>query len=255
VVGQKKRVRLLDIRKHLVYRKLNAFIRPNKITKKQQAGELPTPHVSSIYADWFHQLFNLVIPGPERYPYVDIPEKWRDYARRRFADWGFNDSTRVIFLNGFAKSRERNWPLQRVFELAAAMQHQARWRHTYFIINAVPERMSEAKSLFAKHRLERVQLFSGDENFFLLPAILSLCRLIISVDTVFTHLANAVHVPVIALMLQTNPEWVPINAAITTVVRTSRRKAWIEEITVPQVLEALSRWHDPTIIEPAPCVA
>jgi heptosyltransferase III len=72
-----------------------------------------------------------------------------------------------------------------------------------------------------------------------LPAILSQCQLIISVETAVMHLANAVHVPVIALMRQTTPEWAPINDAITTIIKTNSHKAWVDEISVSQVVAAL----------------
>ena len=56
VVGQKKRVRLLDIRKHLAYRKLDAFI-PAYASRGQEQ------HISAIYAGWFESLFGLTIPA------------------------------------------------------------------------------------------------------------------------------------------------------------------------------------------------
>jgi ADP-heptose:LPS heptosyltransferase len=49
---------------------------------------------------------------------------------------------------------------------------------------------------------EKYPVFLSAENFFQLPAMLSWCDLIISVETAVMHLANAVHVPVIALMRQ-----------------------------------------------------
>ena len=54
------------------------------------------------------------------------------------------------------------------------------------------------------------------------------------------HLANAVHVPVIALMRQKNPEWVPYDAAHSTVVTTQARRDWVERISVEQVLKAIA---------------
>jgi ADP-heptose:LPS heptosyltransferase len=53
------------------------------------------------------------------------------------------------------------------------------------------------------------------------------------------HLANAVHVPVIALMRQKNPEWVPIDSANSTVIKTAQRRDWVKEITVDKVMGVL----------------
>lgn len=240
VVGQKKRVVFYDIPKHLIYRKLDAFIPAYQISRSQRKGIEAVTHISRIYADWFHQLFNISISVQDSLPYVDIPAKWHDYAISQFADWGFNHDDKTIFLNGFSKATHRSWPLSRIFELAAAIKKIPAWSQANIIINVVPESLPEAKALFAKTRLKQVELFSAEENFFQLPAILSQCQLIISVETAVMHLANAVHIPVIALMRQTTPEWVPINDAITTIIKTNNLKACVDEISVSQVLEALS---------------
>jgi ADP-heptose:LPS heptosyltransferase len=184
-------------------------------------------------------MFRLSIPEQDLLPYVDIPEKWLRYATQQFVEWGFQHGEKTLFLNGFSKADHRSWPLARVFELAGAIKKIPAWSQANIIINVVPERLAEAKTLFAKSHLKQVRLFSAEENFFQLPAILSLCQLIISVETAVMHLANAVHVPVIALMRQTTPEWAPLNSALTTLIKTSKYKAWVDEISVNQVLETL----------------
>lgn len=85
----------------------------------------------------------------------------------------------------------------------------------------------------------RTELFSAEENFFQLPAILEQCDLIVSVETAIMHLANAVHVPVIALMRQKNPEWVPIDRANSTVITAAGRGDWVKAVSVEQVMKAM----------------
>jgi heptosyltransferase-3 len=239
VVGQKKRVLFYDIPKHIIYRKLDAFIPAYQISHSQRSGAESVRHISRIYADWFHQLFNISMSEQDSLPYVDIPKKWITYALQQFKSWGFDPAEKTVFLNGFSKASHRSWPLSRIVELAGAIKKIPAWSQTNIIINVVPESMAEAKAIFANAHLKQVQLFSAEENFFQLPAILSLCQLIISVETAVMHLANAVHVPVIALMRQTTPEWTPINAAITTIIKTDSHKGSVEEISINQVLQAL----------------
>jgi ADP-heptose:LPS heptosyltransferase len=185
------------------------------------------------------------IPQAARFPFVEIPERWMCYAKEQFAAWDFmradRPSRKVVFLNSFSKSTERNWPLERLIELIAAMRKQDAWRDAGFVINVVPEQLDNARKLFAGHALEHVHLFSAEENFFQLPAILSLCDLIISVETAVMHLANAVHVPVIALMRQKNPEWAPIDKANSTVITVSGRNDWVDAITVDEVMAVMNR--------------
>lgn len=230
VVAQKKRVRLLDIRKHLAYRKLDAFIPAYK------SSELHGEHISALYASWFEQLFGISTSEQERFPYVDIPPAWQQRAQADLAARGVPAGAKLVFLNAFSKSDERSWPLERMFELSQRMRRMPQWRGAWFVVNVVPEKMEHARRLLAGSQAENVTLFSAEENFFQLPAVLRLCNLIISVETAVMHLANAVRVPVIALMRQTSPEWVPVDTANSTIISVKSRKGWITEISVEDVL-------------------
>jgi ADP-heptose:LPS heptosyltransferase len=239
VVGQKKRVRPYDFIKLLTYRKLDAHI--PAYTQQTHAGQ----HISDIYAGWFTQLFGIEIPQAARFPFVHLPQRWQEYAEQQFAAWGFlrsgdaDEGGKVVFLNSFSKSTERNWPLERLIELIHAMRRRPDWHDAGFVVNAVPEELERVRKMFSQHALEGVQVFSAEENFFQLPAILSLCDLVISVETAIMHLANAVHVPVIALMRQKNPEWVPIDRANSVVITVPRRDDWVDKITVSEVMTVL----------------
>ncbi|MDY7580015.1 glycosyltransferase family 9 protein [Herbaspirillum sp. RTI4] len=240
VVGMKKRVRFFDIRKHLIYRKLNAVVPP------YQATSVPQAHISDIYASWFAALFGIESTSAERFPFVQIPAQWSKWAEEQIAAWGWKQNDNVVFLNAFSKSPERSWPLERIIELATAMRAMPAWKNAAFIVNVVPEKMAQAKALFATCALSDIQLFSAEENFFQLPAILAQCKLIVSVETAVMHLANAVHVPVIALMRQTSPEWTPIDAANSKVITVASRKGWVTEISVKQVIEAMQSHEENT---------
>jgi heptosyltransferase-3 len=238
VVGQKKPVRPYDLPKRLIYRKLDAFI------PAYTRSSHPDLHISDIYAGWFSQLFGMEIPPPARFPVLGIADRWLDYARRQFADWGFMGADRrpsqVVFVNAFSKSVERSWPLERVIGLIRTMRCRPEWQDAGFVVNVVPEELENARELFAGVGLERTHLFSAEDNFFQLPAVLSLCELIISVETAVMHLANAVHVPVIALMRQNNPEWAPIDRANSTVITAPKHGDWVDRIGVQDVMAVLT---------------
>jgi heptosyltransferase-3 len=237
VVGQKKPVWRFDLPKHLRYRKLDAFI-PAYTTASH-----PGQHISDIYAGWFTQCFGIGIARQARFPVLDIPEKWQRYAQDQFAAWsiaqGQGRAGKVVFINSFSKSIERTWPLERVVETVRTMRRHAAWRDATFIVNAVPEELARVKAVLEDAALEHTYLFSAEENFFQLPAILSLCDLIISVETAVMHLANAVHVPVLALMRQLNPEWEPIDKANSTVITVAGALDWVDKIGVEELMAAL----------------
>jgi len=238
VVGQRRPVWRFDFPKLWRYRQLDAFV--PAYTRASAAGQ----HISDIYAGWFTRMFGFAIPPTARFPVLDIPERWMRYARARFGEWGFDAGrgrvAKVVFLNSYAKSVERTWPLVRVVDLIRTMRREPGWEDTRFIVNVVPERMAEATALFASQALPQTRLFSAEENFFELPSVLSLCDLAISVETAVMHLANAVHVPVIALMRRLTPEWAPIDREHSTVIEVDGAlEDGVDRIGVAEVIAAL----------------
>jgi heptosyltransferase-3 len=235
VAGMKERTGLFNLHRLAAYRRLDAALPIYTLSRGNPQ------HITEVYAGWFHRLFGMEIPPAARFPFVNIPPEWTRYAKDALREWGFAPRAgKLVFINPYAKTKKRCWPLEQVAELIKAMSARAEWRDACFIINAVPQEIAAARQVFDRYALERTRLFSAEENFFQLPAILKECDLIISVETAVMHLANAVHVPVVALMRQKNPEWVPIDSANSTVITTSRRRDWVKAITVEQLMRTLA---------------
>jgi ADP-heptose:LPS heptosyltransferase len=238
VVGLKKPAErwLHALSRYAGYRNLDAAIPVyTAATRKDQ-------HISDIYAGWFARCFGLAIPPAARHPALAIPDGRMREARTQFADWGFMDGAPTVFLNACSKSPDRTWPLERIVDLIRAMQTRARWCEAGFVVNVMPEELVEAERLFARHQgpmFARVRLFSAQFHFFQLPAVMSLCSLVISVETAVMHLANAVRVPVVALMRCTHPEWAPIDKANSTVIMAPAPEDWVTRISVDEVLAVL----------------
>lgn len=237
VVGMRRPTRLLQLHHLLDYRKLSASIPAYHHQDKEPF------HITDEYAHWFKSVAGVNIPREQRLPFVDIPPEWQQYAQEQFIRWGFNDKTgaKVVFINAYAKTKKRCWPLEHVAALIRKMQQDTRWQDACFIVNAVPQELPHARSVIEQHGLARTVLFSAEDNFFQLPAILAQCQLIISVETAVMHLANAVHVPVIALMRQKNPEWVPIDRDNSIVIHNQHRREWVRDITVEKVFATVQR--------------
>lgn len=235
VVGLKKPLGLLDLPHFFAYRKLDASLNPD-VPDRSSA-----PHISDVHAEWFRRLADVELPPAKRIPFVHIPERFVDGAKSRLHDWGFDGRQgKLVFINPFAKTRKRCWPIERVAELITEMRAQPEWRDACFIVNAVPQEVDTVKSMLARRKLDRTELFSANENFFQLPAMLAQCDLIVSVETAVMHLANAVGVPVIALMRQKTPEWAPVDKANSTVVTADQRRDWVKAIPVQAVMHALA---------------
>ena len=236
VVGIKKPVTLLTLHRSLAYKKLDAPILPGESIKHG------LNHVTELYADWFSQLFGLQVPRPARYPHLDIPAEWKTRATNYLRDWGVNPAAdTLVFINTTAKTKKRCWPMPHAIALIKAMQQDPRWESAWFLLNTMPADFAATEKTLAASTLPRTRAYSASDNFFQLPAMLAECDLIISVETAVMHLANAVHVPVIALMRQKNPEWKPIDADRTTVIMPPARADWVDKIPVAEVMKAVSK--------------
>ncbi len=115
-----------------------------------------------------------------------------------------------------------------------------------FVINADPHRFASTKKYFERQSINDTYVFSAEHNFFQLPAMMSLCDKIISVETSTIHLATAVNVPVVVLMRTKNPEWMPIDKEQkNTVIFAQNRKDWVKNISVERVMQSLdTALHD-----------
>lgn len=229
IAGIKDKPSLLRLHHQLAYRKLDIAI-PRFVPPKDKQH-----HISDVYAHWFQSLFGLEVPQEQRFPFVDIPAVWQQYAKDKRTAWCGNTYHKLVFINPFAKTKKRCWPLERVVELIHNMQQQEKWKDTCFVVNAAPQDLEHTRDFITSKVSGNVQMFSAVDNFFELPAVLAECDLIISVETAVMHLANAVHVPVIALMRQKTPEWVPIDAENSTVIMTERRRDWVKEISIKEI--------------------
>ncbi|MBS1170573.1 MAG: glycosyltransferase family 9 protein [Burkholderiaceae bacterium] len=241
IVGQKKRW-FPHFSRFLAYRQLDAAIPAYSSSKVGQT------HISEIYAGWFGAMFGAQTVPQDRFPFVEIPPEWQRRTREQLVQWGFSpggESGKVVFVNAFSKAQDRNWPLERVVELIRALRQKEAYVDAGFIVNAVPEELARVRALLANAGLARTHLFSADENFFQLPAVLSFCDLIVSVETAVMHLANAVQVPVVALMRQRNPEWVPIDRERSTIITVPGKRDWVAAITVEQVVEVVQQQNFP----------
>ena len=241
VVGLYKPVRWYNWIKRLSYKRLDQrFL--------WQHTSLSGKHISHIDADWFTALFGIEIA--DKHPFVAIPNKWVTYAKLRFLKWGIDKKSKkfgtVIFINAFAKDKKRTWPLKNVAQLIRIIKHKDAWGDVSFVINADPHRFASTKKYFERQSINDTYVFSAEHNFFQLPAMMSLCDKIISVETSTIHLATAVNVPVVVLMRTKNPEWMPIDKEQkNTVIFARNRKDWVKNISVERVMQSLdTALHD-----------
>lgn len=239
IVGVKLPIKKFNVIKQHQYKKLNGFL-------SHKLQDFKGKHITDLYASWFENLFDLKVAESNRAPFIDVPTKWSMYAKLQFLKRGIDKKHKtfgkVFFINPFAKIDKRSWPMDHVADLITEIKHDDQWHDISFIINVLPEDYQRINNFLKKRSLNDVFLFTADTNFFQLPAIMSCCDLVVSVETSTIHLASALRVPVVALMRQKNPEWAPWNKQHSLIVTTQNRAQWVKDIPVASIVHAVKQF-------------
>jgi heptosyltransferase III len=212
---------------------------PDIIIPFNQAETSEKLHIMHTYKEWFTKLFGDDLSETEWLPFINIPREWTSYAKLKFTQWGIppKRKEKVVFVNSFAKNVARCWPIDRVIRLIKELKADPAFENAYFIVNVEPQYYENVVILFNNFRLERVYIFTAHKNFFQLPAVISLCDVVISVETSVIHLASALKLPIIALMRQKNPEWAPFYKNASWPIFCQKRSDWVEDISVGEVVK------------------
>lgn len=214
---------------------------------KKQPHLEPGHHITDLYAVWFEKLFGMEIDHEARRPFLEIPRDWRTNASLTLLKWGVTgvaagrqNKPKTVFINIFAKDRKRCWTISAAFDLIDMLKAQEVFSQAFFIVNSMPSEYGNMQRAVRERNASNVILFSAQEHFFQLPAIIELCDLVVSVETAVMHIAAALKVPVVALMRTKNPEWVPWDKNYSRVLMAAKRTAWVKSIPPTQVLHEVS---------------
>lgn len=150
-------------------------------------------------------LFSNTLPSADQQQPHPIPQAWRSYAQLRFLKWEITKNHRgalgrVIFVDIFANITYQSWQLHKLHATIAAIKQKDLWDDITFIVYAPQHKHRAVQRFFTKHSLKKIILFSAHHNFFQLPALISLCDAVISVENVTLHCAHMYNIPTIALL-------------------------------------------------------
>lgn len=236
-IATRAKTGLFQYKRRRIYRAMDATIAPFAYSAEQD-------HISDKYAYLFQTLAGIQLSKKERYPFIhNIPEIWPTKASAYLAQHQVKASERLIFINPFAKDPNRCWPIDHALSLIARLNQHPEWQQTRFIFNAMPDDIARIKPALAASGLSNVIIFSALNSFFELPVMIGCCDLVVSVETSVMHLANAMKVPVIAMMNQTTPDWYPIDTEHSTIIVTQDADDPISAITVDAVEATVLAHH------------
>ncbi|HBS47726.1 TPA: hypothetical protein DEO28_05180 [Candidatus Dependentiae bacterium] len=206
-------------------RNLNMFLKDS----------LPNCHITDLYGFWFERLFNFKLKDEEKLPQIEIDKKIETSVLAKHPQMKNRSS---VFINAFASNKKRSWPMENVASLISELKKIPKFANQNFIVNIPPQEVENFENKKEIYKNENIIFFTAKESFFELPAMLSLCNLVISVETSTMHLAQALKIPQIALMRTKSPEWKPYKLEESKIIF-APKDLHIKSITPQEVLNKI----------------
>lgn len=202
-------------------------------------------HISQKFAYWFEQFADITFSQDDRYPFINIPPKWDKATDQMLLshDWHFEQP--IVFINIFAKGEERCWSLSEASSLIKKLQQKEAYSQALFILNALPEDIPHINTHIQQESLRSTIVFSAQNSFFELPALLKKCDLIITVDTSIMHLATFSSARLVSLLRKNrkkpSPRWLPLKKEKSHIIYTKALGAPIASISALDVFAEIDR--------------
>ena len=179
-------------------------------------------HISELFSSWFEQAFDLKLSKEQIKPFLSIPKKFQDDVKKSLVEWGVQNGEKTVFINAYSSNKSRNWPIENVLGLIKKLQKKPLLSDSCFVIN-MPPGINKEDVVFAQKNLpSNTFAFSANQNFFQLPAMLSISDLVISVDTSIIQLTPLLNTHLIALM-RGDSEWRPPKLETKNIIFTQNR--------------------------------
>lgn len=243
----------------LTPRTLNNFL--NRIVYKKLDHALTIQqlesfnHVTEFYQDIFCRFFGAVEPERRRLK-LNISYPMRKKCMTKLEHWKrkYNlDEPNVIFINHLATSKRRSWSRPKLKELIQLVSKNR--PNTLFILNSPPHDFQSMEEwIMNDNDINNlpVELFTAKTDFFELPGLISLCDLVVSVETAIMHIASSLDIKLIALIRESKSAycWRPLNNSIILLGHKRR----VEAVQPFDVLDAIetsfkSMDHQDTVTE------
>ncbi len=161
----------------------------------------PVPYPWDRWSDWHRVDFNLrVVSALEAAPsdrslVLPIPPSTQQWAQQLLQSAGVKADDLLIGLQPGASSEKKRWPVSRFAEVAHALQQ--RWGARFLLLGGSAER-DVAEEL--RRQVETPPICAvGQTSLLQAAALVQRCHLMICNDSVFTHIASALKIPVVVL--------------------------------------------------------
>lgn len=195
-------------------------------------------HITDFYQAIFLRFFSLSVPNKERILKLNLATDLTKKSANKLSYLARQhqlENPKTIFINHLSTASKRDWRLNQVETLTLLINKAM--PDSLIILNAPPHAYKDlCQWLKNNQKLNSlgIEVFTAKENFFELPALMSQCDLVISVETAIMHLASSLNLSQIALIRESAYRWRPQNNA-----KVILGKKTVDSISPATVLKAM----------------
>ncbi|MCL1144115.1 glycosyltransferase family 9 protein [Shewanella gaetbuli] len=199
-------------------------------------------HITDRYYTVFNDIVGISLQKNQFMPSLAIPIEMTQGAQQWLQANFANHHGKTVLINHLSTNSKRDWLEEQVIELIK--QIAAREANTRFVINVTKEHFDAMMALVARSFNKTqtpVAVFTIQENFFELPAIISIVDCVITAETAIVHFATASKTPLIALMRTKKPYWAPPVSNISHVLYATEGRGYVADISVETVYQQYTK--------------
>ena len=174
-------------------------------------------HITDFYQGIFHCFFELSLRDEQRILKLNLASNLIEQCEKKLSNLASQyqlQDPKTIFINHLSTTNKRDWRLDQVEELVLLIKKAT--PNSLIILNAPPHAYDDLCQWLKNNKklnLFAIEVFTAKENFFELPALMSQCDIVISVETAIMHLASSLNLKQIALIRESAYRWRPKNGA------------------------------------------
>lgn len=220
---------------------LNKLIfRHSNIVYQLDVNALPANHhITDRFYQILHDITGLTVSKELFMPQLVLAPKYQNSAQSWLNEKFDGNPNKIILINHLSTNTKRDWQAQQVVELIQKIEQYD--PNSRFVINVTKEQVQSAMASIVQalptEMQSKVAIFTIQNHFFELPAIIDTVDLVITVETAIMHFATAANTPLIALMRSKKPYWAPPTTSTSQVLYATEGKGYVSDISVDSVLE------------------
>ncbi|SHH72197.1 glycosyltransferase family 9 protein [Ferrimonas marina] len=197
-------------------------------------------HITDRYYHLVSEVAGVELSRAQYLPSMQLPESYPIGAQQWLQEKFGEAPGTLFFLNHLSTAPRKNWQPEQMLELVQRLAEAEPSRR--FVLNVTGEHfepMQAAVAEFLKSHQARVAVFTVDQHFFELPAMISQADFVVTVDTAIMHFATAFGRPLVAMKRDKKSYWTP-QASAASQVLVAKGNGAVSDISVADVLETVN---------------